>query len=219
MKRILMAIAGVLGLAAAGQPALAADYTPVAATNWTGGYLGATVGALRGEANWFIPGGVATPYASDTGALVGLTAGYNWQVGNWVYGLEGDWSWSNWEAGPMVGCGGGCMTGIDWLATLRGRIGYANDALLVYLTGGAAFAYVDNRFQSGAAAVSGTESGWTLGGGAEVKFNPNWSAKAEYLYVSVSDSRACNAPPCAVPNFSDPSDIHVFRLGINYMLY
>lgn len=216
MKRILMAAAGIFGLVVAGQPAAAADYRAAAAYNWTGGYLGGTVGILRGKARWSVPGVVATPYSSDTGWLAGLTAGYNWQDGNIVYGIEADWAWSNHEAGPMVACGGGCMTGIDWLATVRGRVGWASDAMMLYLTGGAAFGRIANRFLIAAPAVSGTEAGWTLGGGAEFKLDRNWSAKAEYLYVNLNDTVACSAVVCGVVNNAETSGLHVFRIGVNY---
>ncbi|MGA8651485.1 MAG: outer membrane beta-barrel protein, partial [Xanthobacteraceae bacterium] len=80
--------------------------------------------------------------------------------------------------------GQGCETKSNWLATVRGRAGYAWDRVLFYGTGGAAFANV----QAGAGALpfsSSTQTGWTAGAGVEYAFTNNISAKVEYLYVGL----------------------------------
>ena len=140
MKRIL--IAGVLALTAGGQ-ALAADlpqpgpppprapatYVPVPAPvfTWTGIYLGINGGYAFGDSNWSIPGLVPTGNFSTDGFLVGGTVGGNYQWGQFVLGIEGDWDWQDLNGTTFVtggsGCGLGCETKSDWLATVRGRAG------------------------------------------------------------------------------------------------
>src|SRR4029078_3737370 len=78
---------------------------------------------------------------SPSGAMIGGTAGYNWQGAGspWVFGLEGDIAWTN-IRGSSALCGGLiCETRNNWFGTVRGRVGYAWDRFLPYFTGGVAF--------------------------------------------------------------------------------
>ena len=70
------------------------------------------------------------------GALVGGTAGYNLQFGAFVFGLEGDFDWTNIKGSVTTNCLSTCETSNTWLGTARGRIGYAFDRFLPYFTGG-----------------------------------------------------------------------------------
>ena len=111
-----------------------------------------------------------------------MQAGYNWQSGPLVFGVEGDlqatgaddtfapWKFSN-----------------PWFGTVRGRVGYAFNNILFYGTGGLAFGEL--RGETFGLSESHTNAGWTAGVGAEFGFAQNWSAKIEYLYVDLSDSR------------------------------
>src|SRR5208283_3726253 len=74
-----------------------------------------------------------------------------------------------------------------WFGTLRGRAGYAMNNVLLYGTLG--IAYGGGKIQSGAFEETNTHFGWTAGGGIEVGLTRNWSVKAEYLYVDLSDQR------------------------------
>ena len=145
MKK-LVAGCFALGALAAAQCAAAADlsvaplYTtapPAEVTqayNWTGFYLGANGGGGWGRSWW---NGTATP-VDLSGAQVGGTAGYNWQFGNTVLGLEGDMDWSNLKGTGTTGCAAGCTAENNWLSTVRGRVGYAFGGILPYVTGGLA---------------------------------------------------------------------------------
>jgi len=75
---------------------------------------------------------------SEAGVLIGGTAGFNYQIGSWVLGVEGDGDWANLNGTTFnASCAPvGCTTQSSWLATVRGRAGYAWDRLLVYGTGG-----------------------------------------------------------------------------------
>ena len=130
-----------------------------------------------------------------SGFLVGGTIGGNYQWGQFVLGIEGDGDWTNLNGTTFVtggtGCGPGCETKSDWLATVRNRAGYAFDRILIYGTGGAAF----GNLQAAAGTLpfsSSTQTGWTAGGGVEFAFTPNLTAKIEYLYVDLGN-QSCGA--------------------------
>lgn len=202
-KALAAAALVTLGLAAAAQ---AADYMPyrhqpytvnqpLNAYSWAGPYLGANLGY-----NW---GGVSFVSAKPSGVSGGGQAGYNWQSGALVFGLEGDlqansasdtfaaWKFSN-----------------PWFGTVRGRIGYALDNVLLYGTGGLAFGSL--RAADFGQSESHTSPGWALGVGAEFGLSRNWSARVEYLYVSLSDSRF------GITSLPNSYETSLIRFGINY---
>ena len=175
-----------------------APYTvnqPLNAYSWAGPYVGGNLGYAWGtvDNNW----------AKPTGFVGGVQAGYNWQQGPWVFGLEGDiqatgaddtfapWKFSN-----------------PWFGTLRGRAGYAFSNVLFYGTAGLAFGEL--RAQTFGWTESHTSAGWTIGAGAEVGFAPNWSAKLEYLYYDLSTSQF------AITGVSNGYSASVVRAGVNY---
>ena len=139
---------GFLTLAAA-MPASAADLprampykspAMVAQYNWTGFYLGINGGGGFGDSNW---NGFAVSN-SPSGGMIGGTAGYNWQGPGspWVFGLEGDIDWTNIR--DSSACGGVlCETRNNWFGTVRGRVGYAFDRFMPYVTVGLAIGDVE----------------------------------------------------------------------------
>ncbi|MBR0958672.1 outer membrane protein [Bradyrhizobium japonicum] len=212
MKKILLASACLFALAA---PASAADlaarpYTkaPVAVAsvyNWTGFYLG-------------IVGGGAWQNASDVqmkGGFVGGTAGYNWQTGNVVFGIEADGAWA--DASDSV-----TILGVDFkskteaMGTVRGRIGYAVNNVLFYGTGG--YAWVDNKITASALGVSISDSkwhsGWTVGAGVEAFFAPQWSVKGEYLFRSLGGETYFSGIGAPFP--TGTLEYHTVQVGVNY---
>jgi outer membrane immunogenic protein len=184
----------------------------VAYYNWTGLYVGINGGYAWGDSNWFSPAISNKP----KGGLVGGTLGYNYQLGSWVLGIEGDYDWA--DIKDSVACGAfTCETKNSWLATVRGRIGYAFDRWLPYFTGGAAFGKVEaNSTNPAAPGASDTLTGWTVGAGVEYAFLGNWSAKIEYLYVDLGNFNCGTS--CAVGVVSNDVDYkaNVIRAGINY---
>ncbi len=234
MKRILMAAA--LALAAGGQ-ALAADLPqpapppprapatyvpiPVPAFSWTGIYFGINGGYAFGQSSWTDPILGSTGNFSTTGWLAGGTLGGNYQWGQFVLGIEGDGDWQNLNGTTYSAAGtcniAGCTTQSDWLATVRGRAGYAFDRFLVYGTGGGAF----GNLQAAAGLLpfsSSTQIGWTAGGGVEFAFTPNLTAKVEYLYVDLG-SQSCPAGSCTGTATSVSLTENVVRAGINYKFW
>jgi outer membrane immunogenic protein len=194
-------------------PARAPAYkaAPAPVFNWTGFYAGVNGGGVWGRTDQPDP----DVFMNIHGGLVGGTAGYNWQAGNWVLGLEGDWDWLSMKATQFVSCpASGCTTKFDELGTARARLGYAYGQYLVYATGGAAFTRA--RIFSGNGAINGpwdTITGWTAGAGIEGMINQNWSWKIEYLFASFG--HFADAPAIA-PTFATDNRFNIVRAGINY---
>lgn len=188
----LVCLAGGAALAAdlpntKAPPAFAPPPPPPVFT-WTGVYIGGQVGYEWGtsNANLFTPGGAFVSGVSNTesGVVGGAHIGYNYQISQLVFGLEGDVNGSSYNGS---GFGGGLATStrepID--GSVRGRLGFAWDRVLFYGTGGVAF----GDFQDNYAGPGGFDSfrhtrvGWTAGGGVEYAVTDNWSIRAEYRYT------------------------------------
>jgi outer membrane immunogenic protein len=216
VKKILLTTTALIALGMA--PATAADlakrpYTKapaaaIAINNWTGFYVGAMGGYAQEN----------TSGANEiSGGFAGGTLGYNWQTGNFVLGVEADGAWA--DVGARVGnpAIAAVETRIRSMGTVRGRVGYAFDQVLVYGTGG--YAWADNRITLSALNVSISDSqlhsGWTVGAGVEVMFAPKWSVKAEYLYRSFDSQTyfAGIAPPGLA---SGTINLNSVQVGVNY---
>ena len=169
-------------------------YAPVA--NWSGFYIGAVGGWARGNAFSNHP----------DGGLIGGTVGFNYQpVGSaFVFGIEGDWSWAEIEGAYAFG-----TSRIESVGTLRGRLGWAAGPVLVYGTGG--FAFANNRIND---VFFGSDRqdhvGYAVGAGLEWMMAPAWSVKAEYLYMDFDRERYFGGA------FSSGGHISAIRLGLNY---
>ena len=164
--------------------------------SWAGPYLGGNIGYAWGS--------VDNNPTKPSGFVGGVQAGYNWQTGAFVFGVEGDiqatgaddtfapWKFSN-----------------PWFGTVRGRAGYAFvNNFLVYATGGLAFGEL--RAETFGLSETHTNAGWTAGVGGEFLFAQQWSAKVEYLYVDLANSNF------TVTGASNGYRFGVLRAGINY---
>lgn len=223
MKRLVLAGIGALAMVSMMGAANAADIArrqqamPVKAPvympyNWTGLYVGINGGGGWGTSDW--SGATGTSGANPSGAVLGGTVGYNWQMNQVVFGLEGDIDWSSIRGSTNTApCTTSCETRNDWLGTARGRIGYAFDRVMPYVTGGLAV----GNIKASPASFGGsneTKAGWTLGGGVEAAIAGPWTAKVEYLYVDLGKTN-CAAGSCAVS--TDVSfHTNVVRAGLNY---
>jgi outer membrane immunogenic protein len=102
-----------------------------------------------------------------------------------------------------------------WFGTIRGRLGYAADRWLFYVTGGGAYSRNEVAGRIGGTPFSASATGWswTVGGGIETALAHNWSVKGEYLFIDTPDK----LPVPAGANFTGSSaESHVIRLGVNY---
>jgi outer membrane immunogenic protein len=202
MKKMIYAAAfAVMAAGAAGAADLprSAPYyqAPVpAAYNWSGWYVGANVGYQWGK--------TTNNPTRPSGIEGGVQGGYNWQNGQFVFGGETDlqlsgaddtfapWKFSN-----------------TWFGTLRGRAGLAVNNMLFYGTLGLAYGGI--KAESALLSESKTHGGWTIGGGMEVGLTPQWSAKAEYLYIDLSDR-----PYSVTGGTSNGLESSILRVGVNY---
>jgi outer membrane immunogenic protein len=229
----VIAATTILGIGAASAADLAArPYTkalPMVAAvyDWTGGYIGIEGGYGWGHSDQTDPGIPLPPSIGDghysvSGGLAGGTLGYNWQNGPWVFGLEGDYSWSGIKGsssvcGPTTVTPHPCGTSLDSFGTFRGRIGYAAGPTgnwLLYATGGLAIGDVHAWDALTPAAGSEFRAGWTLGAGVEAAFAPNWTVKLEYLYVDLGKAHYFDIVPGVPETVS--FNTNIVRAGINY---
>jgi outer membrane immunogenic protein len=217
MRRALLATAAFIGLAGSafaadlpntkGPPVFAPPPPPV--FTWTGFYVGGQVGYEWGRTvgDLYTDPGVYIehlPGYDASGIVGGLHAGYNYQISQFVLGIEGDVEGSSYN-GTGADPGGiapftSYTTRIPVQGSIRGRVGFAWDRVLFYATGGAEFADIRNTyttpglppvvgiaflpgFPPGYDSFSSGRVGWTVGGGVEYAFDPNWSIRAEYRYT------------------------------------
>jgi outer membrane immunogenic protein len=115
--------------------------------------------------------------------MFGATLGYNWQTGPTVFGVEGDIDWTNIRGSSPCGATS-CETRNRWLSTVRGRLGYAMDRVMPYVTGGLAVGDIRTTV-AGVGNGNATKAGWTIGGGLEAALSGPLTAKIEYLYVDL----------------------------------
>jgi outer membrane immunogenic protein len=175
--------------------------------NWSGFYIGGMggFGWLRNQGNDF------------NGGFGGGTIGANWQLSNIVLGVEGEGAWA--DIGRSTG---GAVVGasahVQAFGSITGRLGLAIDNFLIYGKGG--FAAASNKIDVTLLGVTSTDTrthtGYTVGGGVEYGFTPNWSAKAEYLFAHYNSENyfANIVPPAGVASGS--FDVHTVKAGINY---
>jgi len=228
MRRAMLALVGLAGTALLGNAAMAADLNrPVykappagvlaAPYDWTGFYVGGHIGYGWASNNYSDP---LIPFnlhdTSANGILGGGQVGYNYQIGQFVLGAEGDMSATGIKGGPNLGATN-FNTTTNWTATLTGRAGVAFDRWLIYAKGGAAFAnnsYSTNFYSFPATAgVTDTRLGWVVGAGVEWAFAPQWSAKVEYNFMDFGTDNVSFVPT----NTTGIKDqIQVIKLGVNY---
>lgn len=246
-KNLILASTAIVSL---GSAALAADlpsrrapapYVAVPVFTWTGFYVGANAGyATTENRNTTITGlsaanqaavGVTRP-AFLTNQASGFTGGgqigYNYQVGSIVFGLEADAAYTDLSSRRFFTAANGSVstirTNVDYIGTVRGRLGYAFDRILIYGTGGFAYGGVDQTANFYSPAIGGnlayfgqrnkTETGWTAGGGVEYALPSTYSffgsntvtLKAEALYYDLgrTSNAVLNTPIAPNPPFASP---------------
>lgn len=201
----LVVQASAADLGRAPRVAPAPVYAPI--YSWAGFYLGVNGGGGFGNSSWT---GVSSDF-NTSGALFGGQAGYNWQFGQTVLGLEGDIQWSGIKGSGA--CAFGCETRNNWFGTVRGRLGYAYDRFLPYVTGGLAYGNIEANPSFGFTSASTTNAGWTIGAGVEFALMQNWTAKVEYLYMDLGDFRTnVSAPVATNVDFT----ANIVRAGVNF---
>jgi outer membrane immunogenic protein len=256
MRKLLAGLAFVAsGVLATTAPLMAGDgYGEPRPLRWTGFYVGAHVG--HGWGDWsvdlshssgaihyndpFVP--AKHDLDGGDGWLGGLQAGYNYQTGGVVVGLEADVSWTGMDAdGRFTTIAPNFTTwdinsSLDLFGTVRGRLGFVSGPLLIYGTAGLAWGITDtsqatNWFPPAPPDVGGRTSGDTnhigfaVGGGVEWLIARNWSLKAEYMFIDLGKENyslhGTVKPNSSVPyveTFAADLEFHTVRLGLNYRL-
>ncbi|MBB4199127.1 hypothetical protein CCR94_16650 [Rhodoblastus sphagnicola] len=223
MKKVLIAAAvGAMAFASLAQAAdlpyrkeapAPYDYAPT--FTWTGAYLGVNAGLAFGS----FDGGKRYFGGSPLGGLYGFTGGYNYQQGKLVVGGEGDFAFGHVADAASPSLNNGAATGsstgvVENFFTVRARVGYAMDRVLLYGTGGYAGSEVRGALSGGGFGYDQTRvaNGWTLGVGMEYAITPHFSAKAEYLYASMGDNTYFSSPN----SISNGVNLNLVRAGVNY---
>jgi outer membrane immunogenic protein len=256
MKKLFLATASLAALAAT-TPASAADMPVKAVTaaprcaQFGGVYIGGHVASTthnwtwndrdawaRNEVDLALPGDVSR---SETGFGGGAQAGWNWQSGCTVFGIEVDWTWTGLRSDTFNTDGQDGLafdslavnTKLNWYGTARTRTGVVVDSLLIYVTGGFIWADIDRNWAVtnfvGLDRVTETFTdnhsrwGWTVGVGTEWQFWNNWSLKGEALYAQLVDRdtvgnsgfAALNGNPSS-KKFDTQDSLWIGRFGVNY---
>jgi outer membrane immunogenic protein len=248
MKKLL--VAGIAAAAFCGAPALAADMAVKApppppavapAYNWTGFYVGgefgggwATSTTTDVTATGAFPAGFVHPPVNYSGALGGIYGGYNYQIDQFVIGIDGDYEWASLtatstEAAAKVAASATSSDKISWVSTVTGRAGYAINNWLLFAKGGWAWAgfSVNGQGVTNAGVLvdtftgSPTHNGWTLGAGVEWGFAAHWSAKLEYDYVgfniaNFNETSTSAAGVVTVERKSATSSLNMVKAGVDY---
>jgi outer membrane immunogenic protein len=226
-----------------------AVYAPVAPIfTWTGFYVGVNAGAVFSTIDTTVSGTAANTIANvaalrrpasfsqdKTGFIGGAQVGYNYQIGQIVLGAEADFQYTDTKkTSSFLGTSGATSvfrSEMDYLGTVRARVGYAFDRFMVYGTGGLAYADVKNRATFFSAAIpaqidylgnrSDTQVGYTVGGGLEYAFTNNLSAKVEYLYYDLGKKNnpvnlTAAGPAGGSYVARNETTGHIVRAGLNY---
>jgi outer membrane immunogenic protein len=259
MKKLLLATAAVcaLGIGSASAADLAArPYTKAPAPyvspvyDWTGFYVGGHVGGGWADQGHTIrdDGTVGSGIGSFnsghlgndnlSGVLGGVQGGFNWQVNNVVFGIEGEYTWAGLRGSthatsreffPGVTDSLRTTDRIDEIATVTGRLGYAVNNWLFYGKGGWAWARGGSQgtvatnvvnvgtFPYAAFNSSGEGDGWVAGAGIEWGFAPNWSAKIEYEHIDLgSRTVQVHVIPTQTALVDTSTRIDTLKAGVNY---
>lgn len=230
---------------AADMPVKARPVVPVEVWSWTGFYLGAHVGAGWGTTESTLTGASAPglgavaftfPFSqnSRSGFLGGVQAGYNWQSGWAVFGVQGDFAGADINGTTPCVVFLSCTTQSDWLATVSGRIGaVVMDRGLVYAKGGAAWLNSTHSVSApallggggGLTQITSAEStawGWLVGLGTEWMITRNWTAFIEYNYIEFDTKNEAfpiafgGGAPAFTINADLKNKLSVAKVGVNY---
>jgi outer membrane immunogenic protein len=215
--------------------------------SWTGFYVGGNVGfsyttssfdhaATPLPACTLITGSIAdcstTGALNSNGLIGGIQAGFNHQVGSFIWGLEGDVTWRGQDTGkatfiPAFGVVQDFAESNGWLATLRPRVGFAYYRAFIYATGGVAWGSVShtltfrdplNVFPTLVTQESSTRVGWTTGVGVEYALTTHWTFRGEYLFVDLGEVNVATAATGGwwPTNTTLAEQQHLLRAALNY---
>jgi outer membrane immunogenic protein len=237
-----LAAANAADLPSSAPPPVLPPLPPPPLFTWTGVYAGVNAGGGLDHFGFpfsvSVPPNVAAGTAgiTSTGPVAGGQIGFNYEftnvpvIGKAVVGLEADVDWANLRGSTEIPTTLGTLainTHYEDFGTLRARIGYPIDRVLIYLTGGLTFGTAANSFVLGppsnlSGTTSFTHTGFfprvdTVGIGVEYALTNNWSVKAEYLYDCILAEQLIFTPTAGTSvDFNTRAMYHILRLGLNY---
>jgi outer membrane immunogenic protein len=235
MRKVLLGIAAgaslILaagGAAADGMPRGGGSFKDVGCIPvFQGFYIGAQGGYAQYTAHHNDLDGFLTDNSgwtsTDNRFTGGVTVGYNYQRScGTLFGVEADWSWSNLDAtindNPNAATPNRLTSNINSYGTLRTRTGLVIDNLLLYVTGGLAWATIDfdGVDPPDSFSFSDTRWGWTAGVGTELALGRNWTFKSEILYMNFDDNHYTFSTATDTFTFKTQDDVWLGRFGVNY---
>ncbi len=240
MRKILPIAIGALlaGTAMASAADLAVKARPVVPPvpvfSWTGFYAGIN-GGIGGDKVDYPFSALNNTYGGNVGmnsfgGFGGGQIGYNWQFApNWVFGIEADIQGSGIKSdlnGTINNLGSiSAGTELTYFGTVRGRLGYAFDRVLVYGTGGFAYGSAETKLSIAPSVVNFSKTndvtGWTAGAGVEWAMTNNFSLKTEYLYMQFDRSNVYSLTDGRTNyiNIDNKIDVHTLKFGLNYAFW
>jgi outer membrane immunogenic protein len=228
MTRVLVSAAAAALIAstagAADLPSYEAYGTPPApqGVNWSGFYIGSQLGWAWGNGDAEFDNGAPSLNYDPNGFVIGGHAGYNYQWGSLVAGVEGDIEWADVDGGSDSSGAGITSSGsieMNWDASIRARIGGAFQRALLYTTAGAAIGGFDvdgGPVGASTSSFSSTEWGWTAGAGVEYAIMPNITTRVEYRYTDFGKVEGSVAPAFAGTDESVDFSTQTVRAGLSY---
>lgn len=237
LRRISALTIGFILSAALSSSVLAADIESPAAYDWTGFYVGGQVGygwtKLNGRYDYdgdpgddFVDDDQGAFDLKDDNFLAGIQAGYNWQIDSFVLGVEGDVAYINWADSLENSDDERVSFDTNFLATVRARVGFAADNVLIFATAGAG--WTDTNYEANddfddpdpdeVGDINLDDVGFVFGGGAEYALSENWSVKAEALYFLFGGREETEqlTDDSQEGDFIELEDIFVLRTGLNF---
>jgi len=257
MNKLILAAIGAVAISAV-PPAGAADLSPAykapgyqqpRCSQFGGFYIGGNVGWAQLSNEWTdrndwvdsfdFDFAIGTAKTTKDGVAGGVQGGYNWQRGCTLFGIEADGNWADLKSSKLYTPTDipddtklTIDTKVNWYSTLRGRTGIVYDDLLLYVTGGLAFASISQSWTMNDLGGSGQiESfsadkmrwGAAVGAGVEWAWTQNWSVRSEALWLRFKEQSTTVFSPAgaladkvANPTFDTNNSIFVARVGVNY---
>jgi outer membrane immunogenic protein len=205
--------------------------------SWTGFYVGGNMGVgwPQGHVTDSFFGRTYGNSNNNAAFLGGGQIGANYQINRFVIGIESDFDWlaNNQNSSPATSVGGTTLqvsSNDRWMTTVAGRVGYTFDRVLVYGKGGGGWVGNNNftvtNVPTGASLAfsnGNTNSGWLAGGGVEWAFTNNWTVRAEYDYLGLSNRNytlPTSFPVAALAGdtlSTSNRNVQMFTVGVNYL--
>ncbi|HKD65191.1 MAG TPA: outer membrane protein [Candidatus Binataceae bacterium] len=187
-----------------------ASPTPSPPYNWSGFYLGANLGGAWTSGSLNVPGN--NFYGGLTEFIGGVQAGYNFQVGHLLFGVEGDFDGATFNHPALLSPTLGSVSQ-NWITTAAGRVGVVEDRWLVYgkLGGGWVRSDAILNFPGASWSGSNTSAGWLAGAGLEYGFKSHWTVRLEYDFLSLANWTSPSTPSIPLNR-----DVQMVKAGINY---